>query len=491
MPSNKPCATQWNLEPEMRLKLEELRRYICFGPQDQRLLAAFAPMAQAALPTIAEHFYSRIEEFEGAKSVFKSRAQIERLKGTLRVWMQELLSGPWDEEYCCRRLRIGQRHVQVGLPAEYMFGAMSVVREQLWKVAMDTEFEPLHSLWMAINKVTDFDLALVTMSSIDISEGEALRTLQDLIIQHLPVSILCLDTAHLVTNSTNITEAGPVIGAHVDDTLPPELVNAVDVSSLIEQATIGEEVIRLSDVRTETGRHFRLTIVPVGDEHLATLVHLEEVTGIVETEVRVAHAEALARLGSMAANVAHEIRNPLAAISASIQVISSGLAPADGRAMILAKIGGQISRLNRLVTDLLVYARPFDALFEPVDSGPLIEDALLTSGVDAVVEGVDASFWADPTALTHILVNLLQNAAAAGERVVVRVNEKWVEVEDDGPGIDLVSDIFEPFVTSKAKGTGLGLAISRNLARGMGAELKLLSEAPTRFRVTFKASQTC
>jgi len=492
MPEEKHKVGEWHLSPEMAAKIDELRRYIGFGATEEATLKEFSVVAEPGLVSISDHFYDRILHFPGARGVIKSEEQISRLKRTLVDWLQELLGGPWDEQYCCRRLRIGQRHVQVGLESQYMFGAMSVVRDQLWQLGQRLEFQNVSGLWGALTKVTDFDLALITMSYMEVSELEALRTLQDLMIKNLPVVVLCLDEGNCVTNATNIVEAGPTVGLHIDDTLPTDLANAVDINSLIAQAHIGGEVLRFGDIRTESGRHFQFTIVPVAHEKMHSLVHLEEVTSIIEAEVRVAHAEALARVGSMAANVAHEIRNPLAAISATLQVISAGMPKKDRRVDVLAKIDDQISRLNRLVTDLLVYARPFEPDMGWVWTNDAVSEAIELAGVVGTIEGPNVELWADKTALVQVLVNLIQNASAVASNICIRTGSGWVEVEDDGPGIvtDMGEQIFEPFVTTKAKGTGLGLAISRNLANGMGAELTL-AEGPTRFRLTFREAGAC
>jgi signal transduction histidine kinase len=492
MPADKLRADDWCLEPEMANKINELRRYIGFGAAEEATLKEFCIVAEPGLSAIADHFYARIGQFPGAKAVLKNEEQNERLKRTLVVWMKELMGGPWDEQYCCRRLRIGQRHVQVGLESQYMFGAMSVVRDQLWQIGQRLEFQDVSGLWTALTKVTDFDLALITMSYMEVSELEVLRTLQDVMIQHLPVAVLCLDAGLHVTNATNIIEADSTIGTHVDGTLPADLASAVDMVSLVAQAHIEGEVLRFGDIRTDEGRHFQLTIVPVSHEQMHTLVHLQEVTSIIEAEARVAHAEALARVGTMAANVAHEIRNPLAAISASLQVISAGMPASDRRVDVLGKIDGQIGRLNQLVTDLLVYARPFEPDLSWVWTADAVTEAIGLAGVEVSVEGPNVELWADRTALLHVLVNLIQNASAVGSIVCVRSGPNWVEVEDNGPGVDpeLGNQIFEPFVTTKAKGTGLGLAISQNLANGMGAELSLF-EAPTRFRLSFKEAGIC
>ncbi len=203
-------------------------------------------------------------------------------------------------------------------------------------------------------------------------------------------------------------------------------------------------------------------------------------TTAVQAEARARQAETLAQIGALAANVAHEIRNPLAAISSTLQVLGASLSLDRTQQQILSKVRGQVLRLDRLVTDLLGYARPLTARQERVELLSVVKDALIQSTVDAEIQQNEPSvIRADRNMVCQILINLLQNGrAAAGPRGKVRVvlgPGPKVCVEDDGPGVDptVLSQIFEPFVTTKAKGTGLGLAISKRLATGMEGQLSL------------------
>jgi signal transduction histidine kinase len=114
------------------LYLDEIKRYIGFGPADQQLLRELHAVAATEITAVAEHFYAVLVDHEGARAVItEGPAQIQRLKGTLAEWIRSGLLGPHDETFYERRSRIGRRHVAIGLPQQYMFTAMNVMRRDL------------------------------------------------------------------------------------------------------------------------------------------------------------------------------------------------------------------------------------------------------------------------------------------------------------------------------------------------------------------------
>ncbi len=466
-------ATPWN----------ELVRYVGFDHADAARLRGLLPHVEPHLGRIVDNFYAAIVRHEEARAVLIDDDQVERLKITLKLWTRELLTGPHDDAYWARRERIGRRHARVGLPARYIFGAMNLLRGELLEVAAAALSPQEYSATCkAVMRVTDIELAVMTDTYMDARQERELRTLQDLIVTNMPVTVMCLDQAGRVTSSTRIAGDEVRLGLSYSRLLPPELVAAMDRAR--KRASASGNDVTLPRVTCE-GRHYRVTILVLRHELADVLVHIEEFTDVVEAESRAAQAESLAVIGSLAANVAHEIRNPLAAISATLQVIGQSLDAEDHRRSILDKVTGQVRRLDRLVTDLLGYARPAEPSLKALDIEAVAREALIQSGVDAELQIVQtARVEADPHLLQQVLVNLLQNARDVADAVILRVDGGTVEVEDDGPGIDpaVRSRLFEPFVTSKARGTGLGLAISRKLAASMGATLEL-NEAPTRFRL--------
>jgi two-component system sensor histidine kinase HydH len=194
------------------------------------------------------------------------------------------------------------------------------------------------------------------------------------------------------------------------------------------------------------------------------------------------HRERLAELGEMSAVLAHEIRNPLGTIKGYAQLArerTTGLA-----AELLDPVIQEAGRLERLVRDLLLFARP-----EP-RRAKVVRWADVTSRLGAMPAGVHLhiepsdglEFKADPDALLQILSNLVRNAAEAlpdGGDIRLRGRRAGrgvvITVEDNGPGLSTAAwdHLFQPFFTTKASGAGLGLPISRRLAVQLGGRLEL------------------
>ena len=187
----------------------------------------------------------------------------------------------------------------------------------------------------------------------------------------------------------------------------------------------------------------------------------------------------MARIGELAAVIAHEVRNPLTAVRGAIQVIGGRL-PADSKdAPIIKAIVARLDALNTLIQDLLTFARTPQPRFGPVEIVSLLEltsNLLSTDPTFAPVRvdivGKVPPISADADLLTIVFQNLLLNAAQAmpdgGEiRVSVTADDghQRVSIADDGPGIapDARGQMFRPFFTTKARGTGLGLATAKRL----------------------------
>ena len=201
--------------------------------------------------------------------------------------------------------------------------------------------------------------------------------------------------------------------------------------------------------------------------------------------------ERLAALGGMAAVLAHEIRNPLGAIKGLAQVLDERAQAGAPDRELTGTIVRETVRLERLVADLLAYARPHPPDRRPVDvagaarrAAALLENeaAAAGAGIAVVAPSHPVVAWADPGQLTQLFTNLLLNAIQAtpgGGTVRVHVGAAGdavhATVEDDGPGIrpEDAAHLFEPFYTTKSKGTGLGLAICRRIAEAHGGRIAL------------------
>jgi len=147
--------------------IEEMKRYLGFTEEDATILRKLGPRMKKYLPEMAERFYSQIPHHPDAFRVITGgETQIERLKGTLRVWASELFCGAYDEEYAQQRYQVGYRHVRIGLEQKFVISAMGTVRSFLSECLL-LEFrasdERLHYA-RSLNKVLDLDLNLMCES---------------------------------------------------------------------------------------------------------------------------------------------------------------------------------------------------------------------------------------------------------------------------------------------------------------------------------------
>ncbi len=230
----------------------------------------------------------------------------------------------------------------------------------------------------------------------------------------------------------------------------------------------------------------------IGGERMFTGI-LHDLSDRVRVEEQLREQAALARLGEMAAVIAHEVKNPLAGVRGAIQVIGARLPSGSQDATIVTDILARIDALDQLMKDLLLFARPPQPRRAPVDIVRLLSGTadLLTRDpslgrVRVEITGEPATIGADAEMLRIIFHNLLVNAAQAmhGDgivRVVVQSidGDCRVSVTDDGPGIpaELHEQIFVPFFTTKSRGTGLGLPTARRLVEAHGGSIGIESEA--------------
>jgi len=214
-----------------------------------------------------------------------------------------------------------------------------------------------------------------------------------------------------------------------------------------------------------------------------------DITARKQAEERVRQQAALARVGQMAAIVAHEVRNPLAGIKGAMQVLIGRRDKEDQELRVLRDIIARVDSLNDLISDVMVFARPRPPQLADVELKRVAADAVTIarrdpSGqeLDIRVEGDEATVRADAELVRSTLLNLLLNSGQAmGGRghVVVRLTRQdghvLVAVQDDGPGIpeDLRTQVLEPFFTTKARGGGLGLPIAKRTAEIHGGTLRL------------------
>jgi signal transduction histidine kinase len=197
----------------------------------------------------------------------------------------------------------------------------------------------------------------------------------------------------------------------------------------------------------------------------------------------------LAELGKFSLMVAHEVKNPLSIIKSSLDLLKKEL-PHSREHVSTSYIEDEIQRLNQLIEDFLLFARPAVPAFRRVDLNAMLHDTIARFEVqlngtrvkmETHIPETPCQADADPDLLMRAIGNLLKNAIEANEHqglIVVQVTQggsHWaVEIEDQGPGIapEFLEVIFEPFFTTRAKGTGLGLAFASQVVFAHGGRIK-------------------
>jgi PAS domain S-box-containing protein len=244
--------------------------------------------------------------------------------------------------------------------------------------------------------------------------------------------------------------------------------------------------------RAKDGTHYWVdtTIVPFLDESGKPRQYLairSDITQRKQVEQQLADQAALAQLGQLAAVVAHEVRNPLAGVRGTLQVLRSRAAVEPGDRGVMDAMIARLDVLNSKVEDILRFARPRAPVLESIDLRPVLIDASASAraaagtGLDIVLPAATATLRADREMLRDVLLNLLMNACQSGTTAPIEVTLSQldshcaIEIADRGTGFggQDPEGLFEAFRTTKKSGTGLGLAIVRRLVSLQGGAVTL------------------
>lgn len=515
---------------------EELKRYVRFTEEDSVLLAAFRPHAAPHFERIARQFYERAREHEDAQAVFTGEEQVMRLRRSLVKWMDRLLAGPHDEAYFEETSAIGRVHVRVGLPQRYMFSAMALIRRELCTLASGLGGEDARATASALDRALDLELAIMLEAYRDafvarIQKAErreraevdrALARMEHRYTQAVELSrvlVVGLDERVAVRMMNREAERvtgyarDEVLGADFVATFLPEGLRKAHGDVFRKAAAgepLGDDVLR-APILTRAGKtrdvEWQLAYArSEADDEVVLFAIGRDTTDEDALAARVLQSEKLAAVGTLAAGLAHEIRNPLNGAKLHVTFLERGLVRhgADPDMLdALRTVRDEIARLSGLVTDFLDFARPRESHRAATSLRALCERAAQVIRPEAAAESVrvdvdlprsDIVVTLDAGKMEQVLLNLVKNAVEStgpngGGVVTIRVRREArqavLEVEDNGPGLpEPTAPIFDPFFSTKPRGTGLGLSIVHRIVTDHGGTIRFESHpGRTVFRV--------
>ncbi len=235
------------------------------------------------------------------------------------------------------------------------------------------------------------------------------------------------------------------------------------------------------------------------------LVTFQDLTQLKIAEEQLQRADRLAAVGRLASGMAHEIRNPLASISGSVQLLMENAEVGKDDHRLMGIVVKEAERLSQLLTDFLTFARPRSPVIEQVNITQVLDEVLHLMHMDERFMAVeiirdypqDVHLWLDPTQIRQVLWDLAVNAVEAmadkGKISFGLQPAGVLTVEDSGPGVppEVRKRIFDPFFSTKEKGTGMGLATVYAIVEAHGGTVQVGQGelGGAMFRLNFEAVQ--
>jgi PAS domain S-box-containing protein len=367
-----------------------MKRYVRFDESDRERLALVHRLAEPHFGHIIETFYDRILEFEDAHAVLKSDEQIGRLKRSLRGWLVRLLVGPYDRTQLEAAVRVGDIHVGLGLSHAYVMAAATVIRGSLHDVVDQLpDADVRGGLHQSIDKALDLELAVMAESYRDHYRARLKRAaeLNDdaprslghrRAMEYAPALVLgldergCVSVFNLAAEKATGYGADEVQGQSFGDLVLPAEARVTFLGlfqGLVEAAASGGgtapahvELPLLTRAGKVRAVRWHFAASTSGEGSMLVVAVGTDVTDERALEESARRTERLAAVGSLAAGLAHEIRNPLNGAQLHIRFIERGLRrlgvddPDTHEA--LEVVQQEITRLGTLVREFLDFARP-------------------------------------------------------------------------------------------------------------------------------------
>ena len=321
-----------------------------------------------------------------------------------------------------------------------------------------------------------------------------LQAFKDLVFQSVGTGLIALDRGHRITAFNGAAEE--MVGVHAEHVIASpwtavfgDFADLDEIAAAIDarpRAVVQRETTLQRSDGASVAVRMTFSALRSGDgERVGLIAACEDLSTIRAMEERMRQADRLATLGRMAANIAHEVRNPLASLTGAIEVLVSPSTDGDARDRLSQIVLRESERLNEIIKNFLEYARPVPLALQTADVAGIAEEVLVLLGHRALPEGLKIvreftpplPWRVDPQQFRQVLWNLCLNAVEAmpeggelrlGAAARGRLLEVWVADTGEGLSATDLAHIFEPFYSTKPGGTGLGLALVHRIVRDHG-----------------------
>lgn len=321
-----------------------------------------------------------------------------------------------------------------------------------------------------------------------------MRAFTSTLVGQMPVGLMVIDRNENI-QTTNEAAKKILKAAQLSGKISRFPCFSSTAKQLKREETVVEQEVHC---RTENGESVPLlvnaSVIRDGEQRTTGYVFLfTDITQIKQLEEQLRRSERLAALGRLAAGVAHEIRNPLSSIKGFAAILAGKFHGDDGGRKIAEVMGQEVERLDRVVTELLDFARPTELNKELCVCKDLIQRTLRLVEKDALQQEVVIESRVDPPELqvkvdqdrfAQVLLNLYLNALQAmenGGKLTIdafrQMDQVVLRVSDSGTGIssEHLPHIFDPYFTTKPRGVGLGLANVHKLVEAHGGDIEAVS----------------